>query len=71
MEAVCVVVIYVPLNKDVGYSCSHIPPIVCAEDFDLSPKLILYKFFEVFEMLKNFKLLPEKIIQSVSHGVFN
>ena len=42
------------------------PPIVCVEDFDLSHGLILYKCFEVFEILKNFGFLPEKIYTTIS-----
>jgi hypothetical protein len=42
------------------------PPMVCTKDFDLSPRMILCICFEVFEMLKNLKLLPEKIHPIVS-----
>ena len=45
---------------------TYSPPIVCAEDFDLSRGMILCKCFEVFEMLKKFGFMPEKIQPSIS-----
>ena len=64
-KLLCVAVVYLPLNKYVGHIGSHIPPIVYAEDFDLSPRMSLYMCFEVFEMLKNLELLLEKTHPSV------
>jgi hypothetical protein len=62
----CAIVVYFPMNKYVGHISSHTPPIVYVEDFDLSPRLSLCMCFEAFEMLKNLRLLPEKIHPSVS-----
>jgi hypothetical protein len=47
------------------------PPIVFVEDFYLSPKLSLFMCFEVFEMLKNLGLLPEKIHPSLLWEIIN
>ena len=68
----CVLRLYTFLwEKMLDISVHIFPPIVCAKDFDIYPGLSLCMFFEVFQMLKNLWLLPEKIQPSVSWEIIN